>query len=135
MRYELGISESGSATNFNTTLSFAPGEETFIVMEYNIDTNEIRVWGNPDPANFEGASAPATQDLYQASGSTAANLGRFILRQDSTGETPDTNFDELRIGTTWAQVTPKNATASVGDNTITGFGAYPNPVKLSLIHI
>jgi hypothetical protein len=128
-RYELGISESGSATNFNTTLSFAPGEETFIVMEYNLDTNEIRVWGNPDPANFEGASAPATQDLYQASGSTAANLGRFILRQDSTGETPDTNFDELRIGTTWAQVTPKNATASVGDNTITGFGAYPNPVK------
>lgn len=128
-RYELGVSESASATNFDTTITYLPGEETFIVMEYNVDTNEIRVWANPDPADFEAASAPVTQTLYHASGSTASNIGRFILRQDSTAETPDTNFDELRIGTTWAQVTPKTATASVGENQIDGFAAYPNPVR------
>ena len=128
-RYELGISESGSATNFDTTTTYLPGEETFVVMEYNLDTNEIRVWANPDPADFEAAMAPATQTLYHASGSTAASIGRFIIRQDSDAETPDTNFDELRISTTWADVTPKSATASVGENRIDGFAAYPNPVR------
>jgi hypothetical protein len=126
-RYEIGISESGSATNFDTTLSYTAGEETFIVMSYELATNEIKVWANPDPATFE--ATPGTENLIQASGSTAADLGRFILRQDSAGETPNINFDELRIGTSWAEVTPKTATASVVENAIEGFATYPNPVN------
>ncbi|MEE9406949.1 MAG: T9SS type A sorting domain-containing protein [Polaribacter sp.] len=124
--YELGVSESGSATNFDTTLSYTPGEQTFIVMSYELATNEIKVWANPDPATFEGT--PGTANLSHTSSSTAVDLGRFILRQDSTGETPSINFDELRIGTSWAQVTPKMATASVSRNNIEGFTTYPNPI-------
>ena len=128
--YELGISESSSATNFNTTVTYTPGEETFVVMEYNLDSDEIRVFVNPDPATFEAASAPVSgQSLYHASATPAADIGRFIIRQDSSGETPDTNFDELRIGTTWAHVTPKDAAASIAKNSIEGFTAYPNPVN------
>jgi len=127
--YEIGISDASSATdaNFDTTLSYTPGEETFIVLSFEFATNEIRVWANPDPATFEGT--PGTQNLLHVSGSTTADLGRFILRQDSTGETPSINFDELRIGTSWADVTPKDATASVGNISIEGFATYPNPVS------
>ena len=54
-------------------------------------------------------------------------INRFILRQDSTNETPAIDVDELRIGTSWAEVT-SNATVSVNENTIEGFNAFPNPV-------
>ena len=52
-----------------------------------------------------------------------------MLRQDSTGETPGMVIDELRIGLTWADVTPLEPVASVKDKSIKGFATYPNPVS------
>ncbi|PQB08728.1 hypothetical protein BST83_01780 [Polaribacter filamentus] len=37
-------------------------------------------------------------------------------------------IDELRLGTTWASVTPAAAAASVKNNSIEGFATYPNPI-------
>jgi len=125
-KFNIGVSAGSSASNYSSNV-YVTGEEAFIVMAYEFATNEIKVWINPDPATFEGGVAP-TATLTETGG-TATNLGRFLLRQDSTNETPPINFDELRIGTTWKQVTPKGVTASVRENNIAGFTVYPNPVN------
>ncbi len=125
-KYNVGISGGSSASNYHTFV-YTPGEPNFIVMAYDFATNDIKVWIDADPTSFEAASAP-TATLTETGG-TANNLGRFLLRQDSNSETPPINFDELRIGTTWKQVTPKTATASIGEDLIDGFAVYPNPVS------
>ena len=51
-----------------------------------------------------------------------------MLRQDSNKETPFIEIDELRIATSWAEVTPKNNTAQIHTNQIEGFTTYPNPM-------
>ena len=60
--------------------------------------------------------------------SIAPSIDRFILRQDSAGETPFIVLDELRIGTSWVSVTPAD-TAGFNDNQINAFSIYPNPAK------
>lgn len=60
------------------------------------------IWINP--TSF-GGSAP-TADLTATNGnSDAASLSSFILFQADSA-TPAINFDELRIGTSWGDVTP-----------------------------
>ncbi|MBT8272356.1 MAG: T9SS type A sorting domain-containing protein, partial [Bacteroidia bacterium] len=57
----------------------------------------------------------------------------FILRQDSTGETPFMVVDELRLGTSWADVTP--TTLGVDSFSTTDFTLYPNPNKTGILNI
>jgi hypothetical protein len=125
LTYQVGIS-TGSTATFHTGFTANIAEPVFVVMAYDFGTNEAKLWVVPDATSFEG-TAPAPN--VTVSGGTASSLGKFILRQDSSGETPSIDVDELRIGTTWAQVTPKGTTASVEKNNIDGFMAYPNPVN------
>lgn len=130
--YLIGVSEGGTATNFITT-ALNSNAVNFVIMGYDFSTNKIKVWLNPDAASLGGTTIPAptlTEDI-----ANVADIKTFILRQDSDTETPQINVDELRIGTTWAQVTPTNATASVGNNKIDGFRLYPNPVTNKEIEI
>ena len=92
-------------------------------MSYNVSTGVTNAWINPNSGDF-GGSAPAVT-LTDTDGTPSSSIGKFILRQDSTGETPSMNVDELRIGTTWADVTP--VTLSIADNVIQGFKVFPNP--------
>ena len=64
---------------------------------------------------------------YRTNLLTNQNEKKF-LRQDSDRETPFIEVDELRISTSWADVTPKEATASTINSQIEGFAIYPNPV-------
>lgn len=125
LTYQVGIS-NGSTTTFHTGFTANIAEPVFVVMAYDFGTNEVKLWVVPEATSFEG-TAPAPN--VTVSGGTASSLGKFILRQDRTSDTPSIDFDELRIGTTWAQVTPKGTTASVEKNNIDGFMTYPNPVN------
>ena len=127
-KYNIGVSATFNGTVYHTTMH-TPGEEVFIVMGYDFATNEVKVWIDPDPASFSGTIPTETIKVTAAGDDIPSDLGRFLLRQDSSSETPEINFDELRISTSWADVTPKGSTASVGENPIDGFAAYPNPVK------
>jgi hypothetical protein len=128
-KYNVGVTAGSSGATYHT-LMHTPGEEVFIVMAYDFSTNDVKVWIDPDPASFGGASVPAETLKVTASGfDIPTDLGRFLLRQDSGTETPTINFDELRISTSWADVTPKGAAASVEKNNIDGFMTYPNPVN------
>ena len=126
-KYDIGVSSGSTASNYHT-VAHTPGNEVFIVLAYDFTANQIMVWINPDSASFGSGGTIPTATLTE-SGASPANLGRFLLRQDHNTKTPTINFDELRISTSWADVTPRGATASIIESSIEGFTVYPNPVK------
>ncbi|CAM1374228.1 Por secretion system C-terminal sorting domain-containing protein [Tenacibaculum litopenaei] len=127
-KYKIGMSTGSSSASYTSTLH-TPNEEVFLVVGFDFTSKELLLWENPAPASFAAASAPAATLKATATGNDIpSSLGRFLLRQDSTSETPSILFDELRIATSWKDVTPKGATASIDKNSIAGFAAYPNPV-------
>jgi len=72
---------------------------------FNVDTDTASFWINPSSTDFALGAAP-TATFSGLTGSTRTSLDRFFLRQDSTTLTPSLQIDELRVGTTWADVTP-----------------------------
>ena len=123
--FDIGFGPESSNPPF-TSGTYNVNDVLFVVMAYNKDNNIVSTWINPDASSFEGTIPTATLSSTDTSAPSSINL--FILRQDSTGETPFVEIDALRISDNWADVTPKDATASVKNNTIKGFATYPNPV-------
>ena len=123
LTFNLGLSGSGSTT-YHTGFTANLAEPVFVVMSYNLDNDEVKLWTVPDATTFGTNTAPAANITLTGNGNA---INRFTLRQDSTSETPFMDIDELRIGTSWKDVT-SNPVASVKNNTIEGFATYPNPV-------
>ena len=123
--FDIGFGQESSNPPF-TSGTYNVNDVLFVVMAYNQDNNSISTWINPDVSSFEGTIPAATLSSIDTAAPSSINL--FILRQDSTGETPFVEIDALRISDNWADVTPKDATASVKNNQIEGFATYPNPV-------
>ncbi len=124
--FDIGFGYESSNPSF-TTSTYNVGDVLLIVMSYDMDSKQISLWINPGTDSFE-AAAP-TPELGSTDPNPPSAINTFNLRQDSTNETPSIEIDELRIGRTWAEVTPKEATASVKENEIEGFAVYPNPVS------
>ncbi len=127
--FNIGIANTGAAT-------FTPGTYTtdtsiFVVMSYDLATGNINAWVNPSSASFGGAAPAPTVSAVDPS--ISSSLRSFILRQDSTSETPFILFDELRLGTSWSAVTP--TTLSVEDFNSNNFIIYPNPTSLGYVNI
>jgi hypothetical protein len=128
--YDISISTLSSSPTFSSS-TYNVGDNVFIVMSYETVTGNIKGWINPSSMDFEG-SEPAA-DFTETASSPSPSIDRFILRQDSNGETPAITFDELRLGTTWSQVTPK--TISVSEFDATAFTVYPNPTSTGFVNI
>lgn len=122
--YDVGINPRTTAANtvwstgtqsINTTL--------FVVVSYQIvsgSTNDIvKLWINPTP----GSTMPVETLSATNSSTDLANLNRILLRQDSATSTPFVEMDELRVGTTWADVTPAGATINLlaSPSSLSGF--------------
>ncbi|MCX7964209.1 MAG: hypothetical protein N2644_07010 [Candidatus Sumerlaea chitinivorans] len=60
-----------------------------------------------------GQPTPPTATVTGASGTDASNIGRVGLRQGSAVTSQIVEVDELRVSTSWTDVTPSNA--AVGD--------------------
>ncbi len=112
-RFNLGIrcdvwSPNTSTVAWDTT-AFAPGPTPiFIVARYTFNTASITddvasLWVNPSPSTFGAASAPAAS--VTGTGCDLSPLQSFFLRQIDVGPAV-TVADEVRIGTSWADVTP-----------------------------
>lgn len=126
LTFNVGLSNtSGNSATFYNNFTANIQEPVFVVFSYDLDTDESKLWVVPDATSF-GTNTPPAASLTLTGGSADA-INRFILRQDSTNETPSIDFDELRIGTSWADVT-SNPVTSVKNNNIEGFTTYPNPV-------
>ena len=107
--------------DINTTY-LVVGSYTFV----DGDNNDIaKLW--IDPALGLDAEPTATIEDEWTASSDLASIVHFFLRQDSPGETPDLDIDELRIGTSWEDVTPTEP-GSVKQNNIDGLNIFPNPV-------
>lgn len=117
-KYDLGMFTQRSPTaadtgwSNNTTagtpISLTTGQTYFVVGAFDnigsTTTNRTRLWINPDQTFFGGATAAAITAQDNTAGSNATTIGSLLLHQRNLN--PELGIDELRVGTTWAEVTP-----------------------------
>ena len=125
--YEISITNTSSSPTFDGTYNV--GDNVLIVLSYAPGVGTIKGWVNP--TSFGGTEP--TPDFSETDATAAAAIDRFIIRQDSAGETPSISFDELRIGTSYADVTPTTLSNNTFNTNI--FKMYPNPSKNSFVNI
>jgi hypothetical protein len=132
-QFYIGIGQTNKIDETKFALDkYDLNQEIFLVMSYDLTTRWSDVWINPAAGDFEAENAPAS-DATMPNG-TALEIGQFILRQDNTAKTPSVTVDELRIGLSWAEVTPKSPFSSVRWNT-SGFTVFPHPVTEGYLQI
>ncbi|MDW7979837.1 MAG: hypothetical protein RMH97_04645, partial [Verrucomicrobiales bacterium] len=107
-----GISDSIAITNWAGT-NISAGATIFLVVRYHLKpgwSNDVAyLWVNPPAASFGApennlpppSAVAGDSPPYGDEDATGSNPGRFAI-----GSGVDAEFDELRIGTTWADVTP-----------------------------
>jgi len=116
-----------TAYTVNTTdLPF--GTPVFVVVKFDMTSNTAYLWVNPTDL---GQNEPSGAVSNNASTSTATTIAAICIRNgwDNTNTcgTPKAEIDEIRVGTTWASVTP--TPQSVSENNIMQATLYPNPAK------
>ncbi|MFK7781913.1 T9SS type A sorting domain-containing protein [Psychroserpens sp.] len=132
--YQIGISNINTAPTggeLDSTV-LTTGATVLVVMSYDLTSGSISAWVNPNDSSF-GGSAPAASATSAEAGDIVTSFNQFALRQDSANETAFTLFDELRIGTSWADVTP--TTLSTDEFNTSAFKVYPNPTSLGFVNI
>lgn len=129
---EVRTATGATNTTFDTT-TYVTGQTYFIVVGYTFGAaasdDTVSLWVNPTV----GAAQPDATITDSHTGTDLASISSFLLRQDSATETPSLSLDELRIGTTWAQVT--DGTLGTSFNNIAGLKMYPNPVSNGTLFI
>ncbi|MDT8415410.1 MAG: T9SS type A sorting domain-containing protein [Flavobacteriaceae bacterium] len=133
-QFNIGINKA-TAVNDNTWLStnFDTNTDIFVVIAYDLAIGEARIWVNPVKDDL-ATDTPPTPSGTANLNMTRTSLSRFFLRQASATETPTIVFDELRIGTTWASVTPI-PTVSLEDKFKNSFAVFPNPATNGFVNI
>lgn len=122
-RYNVGVSTRSNSVVTWLATDLTPGTPCFIVASYDINAgvgdDVARIWLNTSAI---GAAEPAA-DATAVPGTDLASVARVFLRQDNPTNTPFIEFDELRVGTTWAQVTPSGAASpTLTATALTAFG-------------
>ena len=113
--YQIGINSRTSTSNTQfTTDNYSKDDEVFIVVSYEVvdgaGNDVANIWINPASQFLGAATEPtATLTITNTGGTDLTSVKRIFIRQDSDRETPKIELDELRVGNTWAQVTPKGA--------------------------
>ncbi len=79
------------------------------------------LWVNP--SNL-GGTEPASTVTNNSGTQTFSTFASVYIRNAAGG--PKTEIDEIRVGATWADVTP--VSLGVKENNIAGLKVYPNPV-------
>lgn len=121
--FNLGTSKGGGVTfgGWDDQL-FTAGETIFVVGRYSFNTGSgtddtTSLWLNPDISTFGAGTPPAPDLLFGEGGTDVAQVDRFFFRSGGSASAPIKEVaDELRIGTTWADVTaiPEPSTLTLG---------------------
>jgi hypothetical protein len=108
--YLVGVQKGGTgATAIYDATEHHPGETFFFVGKYDftVSPNSVSLWINPSAATFSLASEPGTGFFSATTGADGYTIDRFNMRQNTASSVPAAmQWDELRIGTSWAAVTP-----------------------------
>jgi hypothetical protein len=123
----------GLSTRLTSDKSFASGKSLnttyLIVAAYKFITGTTNdstyLWINPDASTF-GKTEPAPTLTAVNNTTDMTGVARFFLRQDLANTTPFIELDELRLGTSWADVTSGGATAVEQNET----GMIPHELRL-----
>lgn len=131
--FVLGINSTTAVADTQYTVAeYTLSTELFIVLAYDFATNTSSLWINPGSLG-EGTAPAAT--LTATGMVDVASVDRFFLRQDSATETPNhMHVDEMRIGTSWADVTPTGA-AGIDKHAVAGLKLFPNPLSGNILNI
>ena len=127
--YSIGVSGGGLDPSQVAPAVLNTGDTVFVVFNYDLAADTVELWVNPALGGAEPAS-----DINTPSGSAGNTISQFLLRQDNPGATPALIFDELRIGTSWADVAPSTLTTE-SFVTKANFNVYPNPVSNGIVTI
>ncbi|MCS7012919.1 MAG: T9SS type A sorting domain-containing protein [Chloroherpetonaceae bacterium] len=102
---QIGVANRGAAGSTNPTFNtanFPVGQTHFVVIKYDFASGVASLWINPT-TNF-GGSEPAGAVTNNASTDAIAQAASICIRQGSN--TGNIEIDEIRVGQTWASVTP-----------------------------
>jgi hypothetical protein len=122
--YDIGVSARSNTTVSWSAGSYSTGNSVFIVTSYQFNTGTtsddiVKLWINPNSLSFGTGTEPTANFTITNSGGTdMTSLNRVFVRQDAATLTPSIQMDELRVGVTWASVTPP--TATVIQSAVTG---------------
>ena len=109
--YQLGIyKNTGTAFGALAPALLNEGDTEFVVARYTfgsgVNDDTVDLWLNPSPASLGTAAPPAaTVGGVGVGAADGTQLERFFWRSAGIGP-QTTTTDELRIGQTWADVTP-----------------------------
>ncbi|MBI4578960.1 MAG: hypothetical protein HY718_04605 [Planctomycetes bacterium] len=123
-RFQLGVRTDNvaafpSTIAWDETRDFAVGETIFVVAAYEfnktvdpdpMNDDVAKIWIKPDPGTFGAADPPVAPLTSTGSDISQLQIQSFFLRQVDVAPTV-TVVDELRNGTSWADVTPPGAPA------------------------
>jgi acetyl esterase/lipase len=121
--YNIGLGKTSASSGVvwdNGVYTASDSAQTqFAVTSYTFNNttssdDRASLYLNPSPATFGGAVPTTGTILSTINGSdVTGTLQTFLLRQGTQAAAPQgIVFDELRIGTTWFDVTPPQATSS-----------------------
>lgn len=130
--YRLSIQNTsgGTPTFTENAVDLNFGTTYLVVVKYDTAASptSATLWVNP--SNLGGTEPVST--VTNNSGTTAfATTASIFLRNNAT--TPKVEIDEVRVGSTWAEVTPTGP-LSTSQNEIANLQVYPNPTK-DILHI
>lgn len=126
--FQLGIQNTTGGTptptpNYSADLTI--GTTYFIVVKLDAVQAPIQasLFINPVP----GAAQPTSATVSNTAGTnTFATFGSIFLRQagNATAGTGNIQIDEIRVGSTWASVTPSGGCTSTNNLSVTNCGPY-----------
>lgn len=124
-QYNIGVNPRTTAANTAWATNVLELNTTYlVVISYQIvagATNDIvKMWVNP--TSFGGTEPTADASGTNTGTDLTTGVQRFFCRQDAAGTTPALSMDELRVATSWAEVTP----SVISGNTTLPAGTYNN---------
>jgi hypothetical protein len=112
--FNIGLDKSSGSTGSFVWAApvFTTADTIFVVGSYTFNTattsdDVSQLWVNPSSADFAAAVAP-TPTLSSTAGNdiTLNQIASFVLFDRNANEPKSGLIDDVRIGTTWADVTP-----------------------------
>jgi hypothetical protein len=132
--YRLSIlnTSGGTPVYIENAVDLAFGTTYLVVVKYDFSAalTAATIWVNPSSL---GGTEPASSVATNTSGTSTFTVANSITLRNSAN-TPKVEIDELRVGTTWADVTPA-AALGIKQNEISGLNIYPNPVSNGNLYI
>jgi hypothetical protein len=109
--YLIGLRSLSGPTVLDSTEHYA-GETVLLVGRYDFTTmpNTIALWINPGSTTFGAGTEPTNGFIQTTPLSDGLSIDRFNMRQNTASSVPAAmQWDELRFGSSWAEVTPPAA--------------------------